>query len=208
MEKFGIGQAVRRREDERFLKGEGRYIDDISLPGQLFGVVVRSQFAHARLASVDVTEASAAPGVVRVVTIDDCKAEGLGTIPSRTDLDGIDQETLQHPPRYPLADGAVKYVGDPIAFVVADSRAEARDAAEMVMVDYEELPTVVDLATALDAATPQVWPDHDGNRAFHFEKGDAEAVAAVFDAAPHVVTLRSDQQPCCTFSHRAARFDR
>ena len=189
MEKFGIGQAVRRREDERFLKGEGRYIDDISLPGQLFGVVVRSQVAHARLASVDVTDAAAASGVVRVITIDDCKAEGLGTIPSRTDLDGIDQETLQHPPRYPLADGAVKYVGDPIAFVVAESRAEALDAAEMVMVDYEELPTVIDLATALDVATPQVWPDHDGNRAFHFEKGDAEAVAAVFDAAPHVVAL-------------------
>lgn len=189
MEKFGIGQAVRRREDERFLKGEGRYIDDISLPGQLFGVVVRSQFAHARLASVDVTEAAAAPGVVRVVTIDDCKAEGLGTIPSRTDLEGIDQQTLQHPPRYPLADGAVKYVGDPIAFVVAESATAARDAAEMVMVDYEELPTVIDLATALDAATPQVWSDHVGNRAFHFEKGDADAVAAVFDTAPHVVTL-------------------
>ena len=189
MEKFGIGQAVRRREDERFLTGEGRYIDDITLPDQLYGVVVRSQYAHAHLTSVEVAEAAVQPGVVRVVTIEDCHAEGLGTIPSMTAIDGIDQDTLQHPPRFPLADGAVKYVGEPVAFVVAESLALARDAADLVLIDYEPLPAVVDLAGALDDAAPQVWPDHDGNRAFRFTKGDKAEVAAVFDAAQHVIAL-------------------
>lgn len=189
MEKFGIGQAVRRREDERFLKGEGRYIDDISLPRQLFGVVVRSQHAHARLVSVDTTDASAAPGVACIVTIEDCHAAGLGPIPSMTAIEGIDPDSLQHPARYPLADGTVKYVGEPIVFVVAETVAQARDAAELVFVEYEPLPAMVDLAASLDDEAVQVWEGHETNRAFRFTKGDARAVAAVFDAAPRVVSL-------------------
>ena len=189
MEKFGIGQAVRRREDERFLKGEGCYIDDIVVDGQAYGVVVRSQHAHARIRSVDMSEALAAPGVVRIVTIDDCHEQGLGPIPSMTAIDAIDQATLQHPRRFPFADGVAKYVGEPIVFVVAETSALARDAADMVMVDYEPLPTVVDLASALDDASPQVWEAHDGNRAFRFSKGDAVAVETAFAQAAHVISL-------------------
>ena len=189
MEKFGIGQAVRRVEDERFLKGEGQYVDDIVLPGMAYGVCVRSQHAHARLTDIDLSDARAAPGVVGVLGIEDCRAAGLGPIPSMTAVDGIDQETLQHPARYPFADGVAKYVGEPIAFVIAESLAQARDAAELVTVEYEPLPAVTDLASSLDSGAPQVWSDHNGNRAFRFSKGDGAAVAAVFDAAPHVVAL-------------------
>lgn len=189
MEKFGIGQAVRRREDARLLTGEGEFVDDVALPGLVHAVVVRSPYAHARILSIDVSDAAAAAGALRVLTIDDWKAAGLGTIPSRTEIDGIDQETLRHPARYPLADGAVKYVGEPVAFVVASSLAEARAAADLVTVDYDELPSNVDTGSALADGVAQIWPEHDTNRAFRFTKGDKAAVDAVFASAPRVVSL-------------------
>ena len=189
MEKFGIGQAVRRLEDERFLKGEGKYIDDFTYEGQLHGVVVRSPHAHARVLKIDAGEAAASPGVVRVLTVEDCHAEGLGPIPSMTAVDGMVDGTLNHPAHFPLADGVAKYVGEPVAFVMAETRAQALDAAELVWVDYETLPEITELGRTLDDGVPLVWPDHDTNRAFQFVKGDKASVGDVFAGAAHVASL-------------------
>ncbi|MGI9412308.1 MAG: xanthine dehydrogenase family protein molybdopterin-binding subunit [Hyphomicrobiales bacterium] len=189
MEKFGIGQAVRRLEDERFLKGEGQYIDDFTYDRQLHGVVVRSPHAHARIVEIDTADAAAAPGVVRILTVDDCHAEGLGAIPSMTTVDGLVDGTLNHPPHHPLADGVAKYVGDPVAYVIAETRAQALDAAEQVWVDYEPLPEITELARVFDDGAPLVWPGHETNRAFRFVKGDKDAVDQVFAEAAHVVSL-------------------
>jgi carbon-monoxide dehydrogenase large subunit len=133
MEKFGIGQAVRRVEDERFLKGEGNYIDDMEPDGLVHAVAVRSPHAQARVLSLDTDAAAAAPGVLKVLTIDDYHAAGLGPIPAMTEIDGLDKSTLNHPPRYAFADGMARYVGEPVAFVVAQTRHEALAAADLVI---------------------------------------------------------------------------
>ncbi len=189
MEKFGIGQAVRRREDERFLTGAGRYIDDQHFANLTHGAVVRSPHAHARIVSIDTGEAEAAPGVVAVITPDVYFAQGFGPIPAMTAIDGIVEGTLNHPPRHALADATVRYVGEPVVFVVAETKFKALAAAELVTVGYEELPAVVDLAHTLDADSPMIWPEAGSNLAFRFEKGDAAGVEAAFEGAAHRVTL-------------------
>src|SRR6516225_10111665 len=134
MAKFGIGQAVRRVEDQRFLLGQGRYVDDISLPGQCYGVTVLSPHAHARIKRVDVAKAKAAPGVLCVLTGADAVAEKLGSFTAH--LMPEDYRTFQ-----PVLNGdKVRFVGDRVAFVVAETLTQARDAAELVEVDYEPLP--------------------------------------------------------------------
>ena len=185
MEKFGIGQPVRRFEDTRFITGAGTYTDDINLDGQSYGVVVRSPHAHARIVSIDTTDAAAAPGVLAVLTIDDYKADGIGNLSVLAQIEA--QVGVFKPPRPALADGKVRHVGDQVAFVVAETRAQAIDAAELVFVDYEDIEPVIDLTRALDQETPKVWDDFESNLAFHFEKGDREATDAVFKSADRVV---------------------
>ncbi len=196
MRKFAVGQAVRRREDDRFLRGAGSYIDDIVLPGEARGVVVRSPHAHARIVSIDTAQAEGMPGVVKVFTARDVEAAGLGTLPSVTKIDGMDEAGVRLPPRHALTGDVVRYVGDPVAFVVAETREEAQAAAELVEVDYEPLPEVASLAHALDGDAPVIWPQLDaGNLCFHFRKGDAAAVDEAFAKADRIsaVDLRNNR---------------
>jgi carbon-monoxide dehydrogenase large subunit len=163
----GIGQPVRRREDLRLLTGRGRYSDDVNVPGQAYAVMVRSPHAHARIRSIDVVLAMTAPGVLAVLTGHDLLADGLKPIPHavRTgnpadiQLENTDGSPPFIPPHYPMAIDEVRHVGDIVAMVVADRLAAAKDAAELVMVDYEELPAVVHSRQAVAAGAPLAWSD-------------------------------------------------
>ena len=151
MGEFAIGQGVSRFEDPRLVRGGGRYTDDIQLPGMAYGVVLRSPHAHAKIKSIDTAAAKAAPGVLAVITAADWKAAGFGDLPSHGGLKRRDGSPM-FKPRYPvLAEDRVRWVGDPVAFVVAETPAQALDAAELVQVDYEELPAVVSTAEARQA---------------------------------------------------------
>src|SRR6478736_2876826 len=181
MAKFGIGQAVRRVEDQRFLLGRGRYVDDISLPGQCHGVTVLSPHAHARIKRVDVSTASTAPGVLCVLTGADAAAEKLGSFTAHLMPEDFG---------VPTGDKA-RFVGDRVAFVVAETLAQARDAAEQVQVEYEELPAVIDLEDAAKEGASKVWEDcPQGNVGFRLMFGNKEATDAAFAGAKHVVKLR------------------
>ncbi len=152
MGEFAIGQGVSRFEDPRLIQGGGRYTDDIKLPGMAHGVVLRSQHAHAKIKSIDTSAAKAAPGVLAVLTAADVKAAGYGDLPVHGGLKRRDGSP-QYKPRYPiLAEERVRWVGDCVAFVVAETVAQAMDAAELIMVDFEPLPSVTSTA---DAPTPR-----------------------------------------------------
>ena len=191
MTKFGIGQAVRRVEDQRFATGAGQYVGDFSLPRQCYGVAVLSPHAHAAIRRVDVAAAKAAPGVVVVLTGADALTDKIGGIPPF-----FMPDSWGGPKGYPttrpvlLAD-RVRCVGDRVAFVVAETEAQARDAAELVTVDYEPLPAVVDLTSATQPQAPKIWPDcPNGNIGVTIAFGDKAATDAVFAAAKHVVAVR------------------
>ena len=189
MTKFGQSQPVRRVEDQRFITGQGRYTDDIALPGQLCGVLLRSPYAHAKILSIGTDAAKAAPGVLAVYTVDDLKAAGIGHLPCTIPLKNRDGSLRADPPRPALADGIVRHVGDPVAFVVAETAAQARDAAEMIEVDYDALPAAAHLATAMEPGQPQIWPEAPNNRVFDWETGDKARADALFASAAKVVKL-------------------
>ena len=153
MAKFGLSQPVRRVEDPRLLLGRGRYTDDISLPGQAHGVVLRSPHAHARVLRIDTGAARALPGVLGVFTAKDLREEGLGELPCAIPLKNIDGTDRADTPRLALAEDRVRHVGDPVAFVVAETPQAARDGAEALDVEYEILPAVPDLATDIGRAS-------------------------------------------------------
>ena len=180
-------QSLPRREDARFLSGQGRFTADLQRAGQLHAALVRSPHAHAQIRGIDAREARAMPGVVAVHVAQDLLDDGLGTLPCVAELS--DGSPLSVPPRHALARERVRHVGDPVALVLADSRAAAQDAAQCVEVDYEPLPALIDAAAALVADAPQLWQEAPGNLAFHFRRGDASATHAAFAAAAHVVEL-------------------
>ncbi len=189
MEKFGLAQPVRRVEDPRLLKGAGSYTDDIRLPGMAHGVVLRSPHAAAAVRSVDTAAAKAMPGVVAVYVAADLDADGIGTLPCAAKMknrDGTDQVTPERPV---LARTAVHHVGTPVAFVVAETVKQARDAAEAIMVDYDIRPSITDLAAAMEPGQPQVWPEAPRNVCFDWEIGDKAAVEAEFARAAHITRL-------------------
>ncbi len=159
MENFGMGQPVRRKEDVRLLTGRGTYTDDVNRDGQAHMVVLRSPHAHARIASLDTAAARAAPGVVTVLTQADATADGLGLFPVMVDVPGRDGTKLVAPPRTILAGERVRFVGDPVAIVVAQTRAQAQDAAELVAVDYDILPSITDTEAAARDGAPQIWDE-------------------------------------------------
>ena len=187
--KFGLAQPVRRVEDPRLLKGAGRYTDDIVLPGMLFGIVLRSPHAAANITRLDTAEARKLPGVAGVYTAADLKADGIGTLPCAVLVNNRDGTQQAAPPHPVLADGVVRHVGDPVAFVVAETARQARDAAEAIEVDYDILPSATDLASVMDDATTKVWPDVARNLAFDWEIGDKAATDAEFAKAAHVTKL-------------------
>ena len=189
MAKFGLSQPVRRIEDPRLLQGRGRYTDDISVPGALHAYVLRSPHAHARILSIDTATAAGMPGVHAVLTGQDWLDEGLGQIPCAIPLKNRDGTPRAETPRYGLAVGTVRHVGDGVAFVVADTYQAARDAAEAVFVDYEILPACTELAHAMDAGQPQIWDGAPNNVCFDWATGDKEKTDALFAQAAHVTKL-------------------
>ncbi len=189
MTKFGMAQPVRRVEDPRLLLGHGRYTDDIAVAGALHGVVLRSGYAAARIVSIDVEAARAAPGVHAVYTGADLAADGIGGNPCPVPLKNRDGTARAQVPHPILAQDFVRHVGDPVAFIVADSLQAARDAAELVAVEYEALASITDLAAALEPGAPQVWPDVPNNTVFDWETGDKQAVEALFAGAAHITRL-------------------
>jgi carbon-monoxide dehydrogenase large subunit len=189
MAKFGLSQSVRRVEDPRLLTGRGQYTDDIAMPGQAHGVVLRSPHAHARITALDVAPAKAVPGVLAVITGADMQAAGLGELPCMIPLKSKDGTPRADTPRLALATGMVRHVGDPVAFIVAETPQAARDGAEAVMVEYDILPAATDLATAHEPGQPQVWAGAPSNIAFDWEVGDKAKTDAAFARAAHVTRL-------------------
>jgi carbon-monoxide dehydrogenase large subunit len=189
MGRFGVGQGLRRVEDLRFLTGEGQYSDDIRLDGQTYCALVRSPFAHAEITGIDTAEAKAAPGVLAVFTVEDLDADGIGNIPCLTPMPGKNKTRTVMPPRPALARGRVRHVGDAVAMVVAETPQQARDAAELVMVDYESLPAVTDTKAATRPGQPQVWAEAANNTSLVWETGDEAGTRAAFDKAAHVTRL-------------------
>jgi len=189
MGQFGVGQAVRRLEDERLLTGQGQYGDDVSRPGQAYGHVLRSPLAHARITRLDVAAARQAPGVLAVLTASDLDAAGIGSIPCVAAMKGRGgKATIQ--PRYPILAGELcRHVGQPVAFVVAESLAAARDAAELIEVDYDPLPAVSATADAMAEGAPQVHPEAPGNLCLDYVHGDEAKVATAFAAAARVARV-------------------
>ena len=182
------GQPLRRREDARFLTGAGRYTADIEVPGALHLHVLRSPHAHARVLGVETGAARAMPGVRLVLTGADLAAAGLGPLPCPTVVNTVGPPLIV-PERHALARDRVRHVGEPVACVVAETAAGARDAAEAIEVSYDPLPAAVDGRAALAPGAPQVWEQAPGNQAFRFERGDRAAVEAAFADAAHVATL-------------------
>jgi len=191
MIKFGIGQAVRRVEDQRFLTGQGRYVDDIVLSGMCYGVNVLSPHAHARIKSVDTSKARAAAGVLLVLTGADAKHHKLGGFTAAMMPEDLGAPKGHRIYQHLLQSDKARFVGDRIAFVVAETFAQARDAADMVEVDYEPLPAVALLEDAAKDGAPKVWDDNpNGNVAFQLMIGDPAATDAAFAKAKHHVKLR------------------
>ncbi len=193
MAKFGIGQAVRRVEDQRFLTGQGRYVDDMALAHMAYGVTVLSPHAHARIKRVDTSKAKAAPGVLAVLTGADGKADHLGGLTAHLMPEDFGAPKGHRTFLPILSQDKVRFVGDRVAFVVAETLAQARDAAELVEVDYEVLPAIVGLEDAAKEGATKVWDDNaNGNVAFRLMFGNKDATDAAFASAKHVVKLRVD----------------
>jgi carbon-monoxide dehydrogenase large subunit len=180
-----------RLEDERMLKGRGRYVSDWNLPGQASGHFLRSDRPHAKILSINASAALAMPGVIAVITGKELAAAGLKPIPAAAPFKWRDGSEQRPASRLSLAHEVVRHVGEPVALIVAETAAQAQDAAEAVMVDYEELPSVTTAEEALASGAPQLHPGAPGNLLLDFEGGDAAATAAAFAKAAKVVKLRA-----------------
>ena len=190
MGEFGIGQPVKRSEDRRLLVGKGRFINDVNLPGQAHAVVLRSPHAHAEIRAIDTARATAAPGVLAVFTAADLAADGLGTMRTTLARRRPDGSAMFAPAHPGLAVGRVRYVGDPVALVVAESLNQARDGAELIDIDYAELPSVTATADAAKPASPAVWDECPDNISNVYQAGDRAATDAAFAKAAHVIRRR------------------
>ncbi len=190
MSKFGLSQPVRRVEDPRLLKGNGRYTDDITPPGTLHAIVLRSPHAAARITGIDIAAAKAVPGVAAIYTAADLKADNIGTLPCAVALNNRDGSQQALPPRPVLADGAVHHVGDPLAFIVAETVQAGRDAAELVDVQYDVLESATDLATATEPGQPLVWDNAPNNVCFDWEIGDKAKTDELFAKAARTARIR------------------
>jgi aerobic carbon-monoxide dehydrogenase large subunit len=204
--KFGIGQPVTRQEDPVLLKGQGRYTDDINLPNQAYAVMVRSQVAHGIIKGIDTSAAKQMPGVLGVWTGADLNAAGFGPLKTLIPVPNRDGSPMKTPVRYSLATDKVRFVGDPVAFVVAGTLAEAKDAAEAVELDIESLPAVTDSRAAADPDAPALFDDVPGNVCLDYHYGDAGKVAEAFAKAAHVARLPlvSNRIVVCAMEPRSA----
>lgn len=202
--KFGIGQPVRRQEDPILLTGQGRYTDDIALPGQVHAVMVRSPYAHGVINGIGTEAAKAMPGVLGVYTAADLAA--YAPMVCAMPLKNADGSALRTTRRPALADDRVRHVGDPVAFVVAETRAQAKDAAEAVELDIEPLEAVTDASAAAAPGAPQLYDELPGNEVLDFVAGDPAAVAAAFGQAAHVtkLSLRNNRVVVAAMEPRSA----
>lgn len=189
MAENGVGSSVRRKEDNRFLLGLGNYTDDINVAGQTYAYFVRSPHAHATLDRVDTTAAAAAEGVIGVLTGEDLAADGIGPLICGVTVISDDGEPHRAPAHPALALGKVNYVGDHVAVVVAETLAQARDAAELVEIDYGVLPAVTDTGTAADDGQQQIHADAPNNICYNWPFGDREGVEAAFASAHKISSL-------------------
>ena len=184
-----IGARVERKEDYRFLTGAGQYTDDVALPRQTYAVFVRSPHAHAKIRSIKKDAALKAPGVLAVYTGEDLAAAKVGGLPCGWLITGTDGQPMKEPPHPPLAQGKVRYVGDHVAVVIAESQSAARDAADLVQVDYEPLPAVVDASKATQKGAPALHDIAPDNKCYTWALGDKAAVDTAFAKAAHVTKL-------------------
>lgn len=180
-----IGTAVKRKEDRRFLTGKGTYTDDIVLPNMTYAYIVRSPHAHAKIKKIDTSKAQAQDGVVAVFTGEDMQKDGVGSVPNGWQIG----EDMKEPPHPALAVGKVRYVGDAVAVVIAESRYSAKDAAELLEVDYEPLPAVTDAAKAIEPGAPLVHDEAPNNISFVWELGDKAATDEAMSKADHITKL-------------------
>ena len=187
--KFAVGQPVPRKEDPVLLQGRGRYTDDINLPGQAYGVVVRSRVAHGRIQGIDVEDARAMPGVLGIYTGADLTAAGIGLMPKGMSAKNRDGSEMKKPDQPVLTQDKLRYVGDPVAFVVAETAKQARDAAESVLVDVETLPAVTDATAGAAPGAPLVHEGVTGNVILDFHYGEPDKVAQAFAKAAHLTKL-------------------
>jgi carbon-monoxide dehydrogenase large subunit len=189
LQKYGVGQPVRRKEDDTLVRGKGKYTDDFSLPGQAYAWIVRSSHAHGILRGIDTSSARAMPGVLGVWTGADLAAANYGPFTCGLPLKNRDGTPLLQTNRTALMNDKVRYVGDPVAFVVAETPAQARDAAEAVVVDIDPLPAVTDAAEAALPGAPQLYDHIPNNVALDYHYGDTAKIDAAFAGAAHVTKL-------------------
>src|SRR5215468_11142505 len=180
LDRYAIGQPVPRTEDPVLVSGKGRFTDDVNLPGQAHCVIVRSHYAHGVVRNIEAAAARSMPGVLGVYTATDLESAGVGPLPPRQVMNNRDGTPMLSPTRYALATGKVCYVGDPVAAVVAETVARAKDAAEVVIVDIDPLPAVTTPKEAASPGAPQLYEDVPGNVGLDFHYGDSENVAAAF----------------------------
>lgn len=205
-EKFAVGQSVPRTEDPRLLRGEGCFTDDFNLSRQAHAYVFRSPYAHGAITTLNVEGAQTAPGVLTVLTAKDLDAEGVSPLPCGLPVKSRDGTPLIKPPRPALATDRVRYRGEAIALIVADSLAQARDAADLIEFDVAILPAVTDVKDAIREGAPQLHDEATGNRALDWEFGDGVEVDRIFAEAHHVstLTLRNNRVVISPMEPRAA----
>ncbi len=204
--KFGMGQSVKRTEDLRLITGRGRYTDDVTLERQTYAVMVRSPHAHARLGAVDVSAAREAPGVISVFTFDDIERMGAGRLVSMAPLKGKGGTPPVDAQQSFLAHGKVRFVGEAVAMIVAETSAQAKDAADLVMVDYDPLDAVGTLEAAERGVGATIWEGGEGHVCIDWDAGDGAATDAAFASAPHTarVDVVQNRIVCAAMEPRAA----
>src|ERR1700710_2233320 len=189
LQKYGVGQPVRRKEDDTLVRGKGKYTDDFSLPGQVYAWIVRSSHAHGIIRDIDTSAAKAMPGVLGVWTGTDLAAADYGPFTCGLPLKNRDGTPLLQTNRSALMSDKVRYVGDPVAFVIAETSAQARDAAEAVVLDIDPLPAVTNAEEAAQPGAPQLYDHIPNNVALDYHYGDTAKIDAAFAAAAHVTKL-------------------
>ncbi|MEP6701364.1 MAG: xanthine dehydrogenase family protein molybdopterin-binding subunit [Betaproteobacteria bacterium] len=192
--RFGSGKSVRRVEDDNLLAGKGLFADDVDAPGQARLWILRSPYAHARIDALDLSAARTMPGVLAILTGDDLVKAGVKPLPRSTDFPRANKAPSEAPPQHVLAVGTVRFAGEAVAAVIAETIAEARDAIEAIVVDYSPLPVVIDMPSAVADGSPLVWEAATGNIAAEMRHGDPDATNKAFAAAAHVVSVDLDNQ--------------